>query len=289
MGIERIRCQCPIDSCWRHTSELVYNTIEICRYVRNFFALVVARDMYHRSIWTRFLTNFSFLIRSSSKTKSDPDTVSKPLMVRIWVSLLALGYSQEYPTLANTGQEQLLISPSYNDANDFDKNLLSWMSGPNPLSSEELFNLIPSFPTDILNPNFMQNLAVCYRPSLLILLTCIVSQFELRIDPVVSFVSFLFICRFQFARQAGATDPCIVPFMTTDTLALCQALQDNGLQTLLDSIPIPVTMCHSPGKSVFLCGLLLFGENSRHDVDIHSPSNVISFLLMLPHPIQMTK
>ena len=99
----------------------------------------------------------AFLLFTLS-TETDPMNTS--ILVKILVPLLAFAYSQEFPSLANTGQDQLLVSSAYNDDTDFDKNVLSWLSAPNPLTSDEVLNLIPDDVTEIFSPTFMQNLNV---------------------------------------------------------------------------------------------------------------------------------
>jgi hypothetical protein len=131
-------------------------------------------------------------------------------LLKLLVPFFAFGYSTDLPFLDNAFTGQNLVSTTYSNATDPARDLLWWFgAGPeNPLGTFWLFQLVPTDPTTLLNP-------------------------EVR-------------SLFEFARAQGIEDPCI-DFATNTTDKLCAALEDNSLLGIggLEDISFPVELCHS--------------------------------------------
>jgi hypothetical protein len=143
--------------------------------------------------------------------------VNPPLMnsdqnflLKLLVPFIAFGYSTDLPFLDNAFTGQNLVSATYSNETDPTRDLLFWFgAGPeNPLSTFWLFQLVPSDPTTVLNP-------------------------EIR-------------ALFEIARAQDIKDPC-VDFATNTTDKLCAALKHNSLLGIggLEDISFPVQFCHS--------------------------------------------
>ena len=87
-------------------------------------------------------------------------------MMRFLVSLLAFTYSQELPFLANTGQNQPLLSTDYNNPAFDSQYVPSWLSAPDPLTSSELLDVFPGNPPlQMLNADILAMFTVRCLPS----------------------------------------------------------------------------------------------------------------------------
>jgi hypothetical protein len=132
-------------------------------------------------------------------------------LLKLMVSFTAFGYSNDLPFLDNAFTGQNLVSTTYSNATDPARDLLFWFgAGPeDPVSTYWLFQLVPSDPTTLINPDVRS--------------------------------------LFEVARAQGIEDPC-VDFATNTNDMLCAALQHNSLlgKGGLEDISFPVQLCHSP-------------------------------------------
>lgn len=132
-------------------------------------------------------------------------------LLQLMVSFTAFGYSNDLPFLDNAFTGQNLVSTTYSNATDPARDLLFWFgAGPeDPVSTFWLFQLVPSDPTTLINPDVRS--------------------------------------LFEVARAQGIEDPCD-DFATNTSDLLCAALQHNSLlgKGGLEDISFPVQLCHSP-------------------------------------------
>lgn len=78
---------------------------------------------------------------------------STDVLDRYTLPLAVFGYSIELPFLANTGTGQKAVAGQWNDPAVYDRDLLRWLSAPNPVTMAQLFNLTPTDPTELVNTN----------------------------------------------------------------------------------------------------------------------------------------
>lgn len=132
-------------------------------------------------------------------------------LLKLMVAFTAFGYSNDLPFLDNAFTDQNLVSTTYRNETDPARDLLFWFgAGPeDPVSTFWLFQLVPSDPTTIINPNVRS--------------------------------------LFEVAWAQGIADPC-VDFSSNTTDMLCAALEHNSLMGKggLEDISFPVQLCHSP-------------------------------------------
>jgi hypothetical protein len=133
-------------------------------------------------------------------------------LLKLMVAFTAFGYSNDLPFLDNAFTGQNLVSSTYSNATDPERDLLFWFgAGPDedPVNTFWFFQLVPSDPTTIINPDVRS--------------------------------------LFEKARAQGIEDPCVDLATNTNDM-LCAALQHNSLlgQGGLEDISFPVQLCHSP-------------------------------------------
>jgi hypothetical protein len=122
--------------------------------------------------------------------------------------------SSENPGLANTGTGQVALAPEWMVAGDFDRNIISWMESPTPLTSEEVgFRMLPVNLPDIYNADWLD----------------LVRQ----------------------TRAAGLFSACNSDFVLENvTDKLCEATNSLSLLTVVAQMNIPLQVCYSVDDTV---------------------------------------
>jgi hypothetical protein len=94
-------------------------------------------------------------IEAIHKRLIDPDLANS--LFPVILPFLSYSFSNEFPGLPNTGSGQIALSSNWTVEGNFSRDVRQWLGAPNPVSGEELFELIP--PDDevlsLLNPDFL--------------------------------------------------------------------------------------------------------------------------------------
>jgi hypothetical protein len=128
--------------------------------------------------------------------------------------LIAFVLSSENPGLANSGTEQLALAPEWRVTGDFDRDIISWLESPAPLTTEEIgLRMLSINVTDILNADYLD----------------LVRQ----------------------ARAADVSFACDSEFVLENvTDKLCEAINSVSLLNVVASMDIPLQLCYSEDDTV---------------------------------------
>jgi hypothetical protein len=156
-----------------------------------------------------------FLIETIDKGLIDPDLDNSEFPGIL--PLIAYSNSNEFPDLPNTGSGQIVLSSDWTVESNFSRDVRQWLSAPDPVSGEELLELIP--PEDELlslaNPDFV----------------------SLYLEGIAGNVS----------------EPCSLTAglrINGTTDLLCETLTQASLWPVLKEVTFPTFVCFSPNDTI---------------------------------------
>jgi hypothetical protein len=146
-------------------------------------------------------------------------------------------FSSENPGLANSGTEQWALAPEWRNTSDFDRDIISWVESPDPLTGEEVGSrMLPINVSDIFNADYLD----------------LVRQARAANAPSRA-------CDSEFVLE-GVTDK------------LCEAINSVSLLDVVANMDIPLQLCYSENDSVISPRVYL-----DSDINVFGNANVTKF------------